>query len=326
VDRLRAIEIFIRAADLGSFYKTGITLGVTPQAISKAIRQLETELGVTLFHRTKRNSSLTEEGRSFLERVRPGAAAVASAWEHAQRSTAQDTGLIRITAPIGVGRLLVVPMIKAFRATYMNVEFDLMSDDRHTDIVSEGIDLGFRCGLPPSGQLVVHELMRLQLIACASPSYLADRGVPRSREDLVNHVCIGSRRPNTGRVIPWELGVKGGIDFQPVHAAFSSTDVGTELEAVLQGIGVGMLDGILCIPYLRNGQLVPVLCDLVSERYGVYLYHAHRPDTPQRVRRFVEHASTFFHECGGSFRIPPKELSALHREFLRRSPVVPAMK
>lgn len=112
--------------------------------------------------------------------------------------------------------------------------------------------------------------MRLQLIACASPNYLDQHGVPVTRMDLVNHACIGSRRPNTGRVIPWEFNVDGIAEYEPVHVSFCTNDVGTELQAALAGMGIGMIDGIIAAPHLRNGELVPLFCSSISERCAIF--------------------------------------------------------
>ncbi|AZE99954.1 MULTISPECIES: LysR family transcriptional regulator [Pseudomonas] len=317
MDRLRAIEIFIKSADLGSFYKAAAVLGITPQAVSKAVRQLEAELGLPLFRRSRRSSSLTEEGRTFLERTRGGVAALASAWEQTRQATASDQGLIRLTAPLSLCKNLMLPLIKSFQQAHPDVEFDLVAEDRYTDIVSAGIDVGFRSGFSPEGQLVVRELMRLQLIACASPDYLDQHGVPATRMDLVNHECIGSRRPNTGRVIPWEFNVDGIAEYEPVHVSFCTNDVGTELQAALAGMGIGMIDGIIAAPYLRSGELVPLFCSSISERYAIFLYHAHQPDMPRRVQRFIEHAAQYIKQQADSFRFDEKQLSALHLGYVK---------
>ncbi|MGH8464870.1 MAG: LysR family transcriptional regulator [Pseudomonas sp.] len=318
MDRLRAIEIFIRASDAGSFYRAAELLSLTPQAVSKAIRQLEIELGLSLFHRDRRKSTLTEEGRAFLQRVRPGVEAVGHAWERARDSTTELAGLIRVTAPLGVGRRLIVPLMTSFLARHPHVELDLVAEDRHTDMVIAGIDVGFRCGVAPHGHFTVRELMRSQLIVCASPAYLQRRGVPATRSDLSNHACIGSRRPNTGRVTPWEFGVCGVVEHEPVSASFCTNDVGTEVEAALDGMGIAQVDGIIAARHLRSGRLVPLLCDQVSERFGVYLYHAPRPDMTGRVQGFIDHAVTHFSNNSERFRVEPDELATLHQAFLAR--------
>lgn len=315
MDRLRGIETFIRAADLGSFYQAASVLGLTPQAVSKTIRQLESELGIVLFHRTRRQSSLTEEGRRFLARVRSGVATVTAAWEHAKHDTADLSGLIRVTAPIGVGRTLILPLLQSFQALHPDIEFDLVAEDRYTNIVTAGIDVGFRCGLEPDGQLVVQELMRMQFIACASPSYLRTHGIPQTRADLAHHFCIGSRRPNTGRVIPWEFATDEGIEFEPVHTKFCTNDVSTELEAVLGGMGIGMIDSIIGASHIRAGRLIPLLCEHVSERLGVYLYHAHQLDMPRRVQSFINHAVEHFREHSEQFRMGQEQREKFRKAF-----------
>lgn len=319
MDRLRTIETFIKVADLGSFYKAAIVQGVTPQAVSKAIRQLESELGIRLFHRSKRSTSLTEDGAHFLQEVRGGVAAVAAAWDHVQQSTAADTGLVRLTAPVSVSRRVLIPLIRAFRAEHPGIEFDILAEDRYTDIVAAGIDVGFRCGFAPDGQWVVRELFRIQMIPCASPEYLMRHGMPATRAMLADHACTAARHANTGRVTPWEFQDGDEVVFENIRPAFCTNDAETELEAVLAGMGVGLIDSIIAAPYLRGGKLVPLLCDSASERYGVFLYHAPRLDMPRRVRQFIDFALATL-RGSREYRLEAGEMQGMREGFSSRGP------
>jgi DNA-binding transcriptional LysR family regulator len=320
MDRLRTIETFIKVADLGSFYKAAIIQGVTPQAVSKAIRQLESELGIRLFHRSKRSTSLTEDGAHFLQEVRSGVAAVSAAWDHVQQATAADTGLVRLTAPVSASRRILIPLIQAFRAEHPGIEFDILAEDRYTDIVAAGIDVGFRCGFAPEGQWVVRELFRIQMIPCASPDYLMRHGVPDTRAMLANHACTAARHANTGRITPWEFQDGDDVVFENIRPAFCSNDAETELEAVLAGMGVGLIDSIIASPHLRSGRLVPVLCDSASERYGVFLYHAPRLDMPRRVRQFIDFSLAAL-RSSKEYRVEGEEMGGLLEGFAARMAV-----
>ncbi|MGB7990004.1 MAG: LysR family transcriptional regulator [Candidatus Methylophosphatis roskildensis] len=317
MDELRAISTFVRAAELGSFNQVAIAQGMTPQAVSKAVRQLERHLGVRLFHRTTRRSSLTEDGRRFLEAVKPSLEGMLDALSRIRRTAQDDEGLIRVTAPRPIGRRVLLPLIEEFRQSYPKVEIELLLDERITDIVAERIDIGFRGGAAPEGQLIVRHLFALQLIPCAAPAYLARHGCPATLDDLARHHCTGFRMPSTGRLMPWEFTRGAEIVYRDIPAVFCTNDPQAELEAVIAGFGVGQLDGASAAEPIRAGRLVPLLCEHVSERMGIHIYYPQRADMPKRVRSFIDFAvgrllnTTRFH-------LSIEELETHRRAFLAR--------
>ncbi|MFF7709807.1 LysR substrate-binding domain-containing protein [Pseudomonas sp. NPDC007930] len=316
MDRLRSLQTFVTAADLGSFNHTARLLGVTPQAVSKAVRELERDLGVRLFHRSTRTSTLTEEGARFLEQLRGGLDTVTAAWAQAQasQSSAGEAGLIRIACGSTVARRVLVPLIAEFRSLNPGADFDLVVEDRFTHFVAAGIDVGFRSGFAPDAQVIARELMRMQLVPCASPAYLDAHGMPRTLADLARHTCTGFRLPNTGRLEPWEFKVDGEMVFQNVVAPFCTNDPETELQLLLQGLGIGLIDLVTAGPELRAGRLVPVLCSTVSERFGVFMYYAQRTQMPRRVRNFIDFVAGK-PGLADSFRFSPGELQALQDQY-----------
>lgn len=316
MDRLGAMETFARVAELGSFNRAATQQGTTPQAVSKAIRQLEKELGLRLFHRTTRRSTLTDEGKAFLARLRPGLESIQEAWSDAHESTREQDGLIRIAAPPLVGRKILVELVARYRAQNPGVEFELLLEDRYTDLVANGIHLGFRAGHPPDRQLVVRELFRIQMIVCAAPAYLRQHGIPARIEDLDSHACTGSRQPNSGRIEPWEFLEDGELRLRSVRAPFHTNDFEAETLAVAAGLGIGQLDSINTAALLREQRLVPLLCQHVSERYGVYLYYPPRNGQPLRVRRFIDYVLGAV-RGGDAFRFRAGELEALQQRFRR---------
>ncbi len=316
MDRLGAMETFVRVAELGSFNRAATQQGITPQAVSKAIRQLERELGLRLFHRTTRRSTLTDEGKAFLARLRPGLESIHEAWSEAHEFTREQGGLIRIAAPPLVGKKILVDLIARYRAEHPAVEFELLLEDRYTDLVAAGIHLGFRAGHPPERQLVVRELFRLQLIVCAAPDYLRRHGIPQRIEDLEQHACTGSRAPNSGRIEPWEFMEDGELRLRSVRAPFHTNDFEAETLAVTAGIGIGQIDSINTAALLREQRLVPLLCEHVSERHGVYLYYPPRAGQPLRVRRFIDYVLGAM-RGGEAFRFRTGELEALQQRFRR---------
>lgn len=312
MDRLRVIATFVRAAELGSFQQAAVAQGITPQAVSKAVRQLEHELGVRLFHRTTRKSSLTDDGRRFFEAVKPALDDVLGAWSRARRSAQDEEGLVRITAPGSVGRRVLVPLLVEFRRLYPKVQVDMLLDEHFTDIVAERIDVGLRCGSAPDAQLVVRTLFPIQVITCAAPSYLAEHGRPATLDDLARHACTGYRQPNTGRLLPWEFLIDGELVLRDVPLAICTNDAEAEMVAVVAGFGIGQIDSISAAPLLRAGRLVPLFAATASQRHAAYLYYPQRADMPRRVRRFIDFLIERLQGCR-DYGFTRDELEALAR-------------
>jgi DNA-binding transcriptional LysR family regulator len=290
MDELRAISTFIRAAELGSFNRAATAQGTTPQAVSKTVRQLEQHLGVRLFHRTTRKSSLTEDGQLLLESVRASMEGFSSALNRVKNAAREDAGLIRISAGGAVGRKVLMPLVAEFSRRHPGVTFDLVLEDGSTDTVGERIDLGFKAGNAPTAQVVSRRLFPIQLVVCATPAYLAQHGAPETIDSLAGHSCIGYRQPGTGRPVPWEFNVNGETQYRSMHYVVCCSDPEAEMQAVLNGIGIGQIDSINATAPLQSGELVPLLPHTTSDRMGLYLYYAQRADMPSRVRRFIDFA------------------------------------
>ncbi|MGO4329915.1 MULTISPECIES: LysR family transcriptional regulator [unclassified Cupriavidus] len=288
MDKARALTLFLGVVRAKSFNQAAVEAGVTPQAVSKAIRTLEEELGVRLFHRTTRKMSLSTEGARLFELAEPGMRQLDEALGQVRSSKSEDDGMIRLTAPPSIGARVLVPLIRAFREQYPGITFDIVLSDLFTDLVESRIDIGFRAGTSPGQNLVARRLCDLPLLICAAPAYLEKHGEPGSLEDLANHQCTGFRRPVTGRMVPWELQVDGNLVYQEFPAVATFNDVETEVEAVRAGIGIGQLSAYMVHEDLGTGRLVPVLSRFSSNNVGLYMYYPHRSHIPVRVRRFID--------------------------------------
>lgn len=313
MDELRAITTFVRAAESGSFNKAALAQGTTPQAVSKAVRQLEQHLGVRLFHRTTRKNSLTQEGERLFHDVRASLEDMTAALQRARSALREDEGLIRISAGGSAGRKVLMPLLVDFSDRHPGIEFDVLLEDRATDLVAERIDVGFRAGNAPTAQVVARRLFSIQQIVCASPAYLAANGVPRRLAHLQQHRCTGYRQPGTGRPVPWEFDVKGEIVFQPMAPVLCCSDPDAEMQAVIAGLGLGQVDSINAAAPLRAGLLVPLLTAHVSDRMGFYVYYAQRKNLAGRVRKFIDFAVERLKDSA-EFHLSAAELKAAARQ------------
>ena len=323
INELRAISNFVKAAELGSLRQAAATQGITPQASSQLLVQLEAHLGVRLFHRTTRSLSLTEEGRQFLASAQPGLVTLQHAVQGARRGREEMAGPLRIVAPRSILLEVVWPVIDAFCRRYPLVEPDVQLDDRIGNWVEDRVDVGFRSGNPPEGGVVARRLLTLQLIVCAAPSYIAQHGAPTSIDELAQHRCSGFRHPATGKPMPWEFQVGNDIVSRAIPGAFCTNDIEVEARAVLGGHAIGQLVGVTAAPLVRSGQLVPLLTQHVAEHLGLFVYYGSRTALPARVRAFIDLAVDMVAD-NPAFGLTAQELMVPASKPRRRKPTAVA--
>ena len=288
INELRAIATFAKAVELGSLRRAAVAQGVSPQAASQALAQLEEHLGVRLLHRTTRSLALTDEGQRFLESTRPALAALDRALAKARESKDEIAGPLRIVGPRSSFASILMPVIDEFCRLYPQVQPDVQLDDGKTNWVLDRVDVGFRIGASPDEGVIARRLLPVQLMICAAPSYLERHGAPKSLDDLAAHRCSAFRHPATGQVLPWYLTVEGEVVHRHVSPTISTNDTELELQAVLAGQVLGQVANLSAAAHVRSGKLVPLLLQHMSDHIGVHLYYGSRAAQPRRVRAFID--------------------------------------
>ncbi|MGF6970679.1 DNA-binding transcriptional LysR family regulator [Paraburkholderia sp. WC7.3g] len=309
MNEIRAITTFVRAATLGSLRRAAVDQGISPQAASHAVMQLEKELGVRLFHRTTRKLSLTEEGQRLLNSVKPALSILSSALEEARRSKGEVSGVLHVSAPRALGLPVLWPYFEEFQQLYPNVQLEVQFDDHFTDLVTERSDVGFRGGPTPSGGSIARRLVPIQLIVCASPEYIERNGAPRTIEELAQHRCTGYRRANTGKLAQWQFRIGEEIIYRDVPPVICVNDTDMETQAVLSGLGIGQLGSFNATVHIRSGRLIPLLTQHVSEYGTIYIYYGHRTEQPQRMKTFIDFMIERMAD-NRNFFLDPSELGA----------------
>jgi DNA-binding transcriptional LysR family regulator len=309
INELRAIDTFTKAVELGSLRRAAEAQGVSPQAASQALAQLEQHLGVRLLHRTTRNIALTDEGREFLESTRPALALLERAVLRVRTAKDEIAGSLRIVAPKSSFMPVIWPLVDAFCTAHPDVQPDIHLDDHIGNWVQDRADVGFRVGSPPEEGLIARQLFPLQLMPCASPAYLAKHGMPKSIDDLASHRCSMFRHPGTGRVLPWYFKVDDEIVSRDFLPALSTNDTELEAEAVLSGHVIGLLSALSAAAHIRSGRLVPLLTEHTTDHMSVHVYYGNRTAQPSRVRAFIDLAVEQL--LGNSiYVLDPEELAA----------------
>ncbi|MES1980205.1 MAG: LysR family transcriptional regulator [Pseudomonadota bacterium] len=288
INELRSIATFARTAELGSLRRAAAAQGMTPQAASQALAQLEQHLGVRLFHRTTRSMSLTDEGRQFLEASLPALTGMQHALAMTRRAKDGVAGPLRIVGPRSTFVPVLWPLLDEFCSLYPDVQPDVELDDRIGNWVEDRVDVGFRIGRSAAEGVIARRLFPLQLIICASPAYLRRCGAPDNLQELTAHRCSVFRSPGTGKVGAWRVKVEGDVVEQHVVPALCVNDEAMETEAVLAGHTLGLLTGIAAAGHIRAGRLIPLLTDYMADLSSVFVYYGSRPAQPARVRAFID--------------------------------------
>ncbi|KPC54233.1 LysR family transcriptional regulator [Amantichitinum ursilacus] len=309
INEMRAIATFAKAVELGSLRKAAAAQGMTPQAASQALAQLEQHLGVRLLHRTTRQIALTDEGQQFLEAAEPALAALDRALERVRAAKGDIAGPLRIVGPRANFAPVLWPVIDEFCRRHPDVQPDVQLDDTIGNWVEDRVDVGFRIGGPPAEGLIARRLFALQFMICAAPEYIARHGAPQTLEELPMHRCNAFRHPGTGQLMPWFLRVGTEIVQRPFTPTMSTNDGEVELHAVLSGQVLGQLCGYAVAEHIRAGRLVTVLGQHMTDHMGVYVYYGSRAAQPARVRAFID---LVIERLGpdSDFMLSPKELAA----------------
>jgi DNA-binding transcriptional LysR family regulator len=288
IKEFRSIAMFAKAVELGSIRQAALAQGVSPQAATQAIAQLEKHLGVRLLHRTTRSLALTEEGQQFLENTQPALAALDRAIAIVQEGKDEIAGPLRIVGPKSSFASILMPLLEEFCGLYPDIQPDVQLDDGIGNWVLDRVDVGFRIGASPQEGVIGRRLFPIQLIVCASPTYLERHGIPTTLEELTRHRCSVFRHPATGKVDPWHLAMNGEVEHRYLSPALSTNDTELEIQAVLSGQVIGQLANFSAASHIREGSLVPVLTQFMSDHIALHVYYGSRAAQPKRVRAFLD--------------------------------------
>src|SRR6516162_2483272 len=286
---LDGVEAFLSAAEHRNFRRAAAELGVTPSAISQAIRALEARVGAALFIRTTRSVGLTEAGERFLSRAKPAFEELVAASEAARDLGQRPAGLLRLSVPPAVVPLILEPVIASFCQDYPDIELEIAAGGELIDLASGGFDAGIRLG-----QFIARDMVAVRLtppfkvLVVASSDYLDGRTRPERIDDLRGHACLRVRRSN-GSIAPWPFmdGNKPveAIVFGPLIAHDYSTLIG----AAIQGLGLAQVPGPLAAAPIADGRLQARLTRFSVTAPGAFLYHPGKRQVLPKLRAFIEH-------------------------------------
>lgn len=284
------LKAFVAVVERSSFARAADHLGLSPSALSQVIRQLEARLGVRLLNRTTRSVSPTEPGRRLHERIAPMLRDMDDAVAQAVGANARAAGTLRINTLSMAAKKVIAPRLGRFAQAHPEVVLDIVIDDGLSDIAGEGFDAGIRVGGRLQKDMVAVRLTPdIELLAVASPDYLARFGEPGTPADLSQHACINWRFPGSGKLAGWEFRKKGKAVEYFGEGTVISNHQDIIVPAALQGLGILYAyndDGIA--EALEDGRLKRVLADWSPTVPGLFLYYSSRRYLLPALRAFID--------------------------------------
>jgi DNA-binding transcriptional LysR family regulator len=289
---LDGVEAFLSVAQHRSFSRAAAELGVTPSAISQAVRALEARVGAPLFTRTTRSVGLTEAGERFRSRAKPAFEELVAASEVARDLGQRPAGLLRLAVPRAVVPILLQPLIASFCQAYPEVEVEVATNEQLVDLAAEGFDAGIRLGQFIAADMVAVRLTQpFRLIVVGSPAYLAGRDRPERPDDLRGHACLRLRRSN-GSLALWSLDDNGRSVEIAVSGPLIANDFPTMLGAAVDGLGLAQVPEPIAAGLVEAGKLVHVLQRFAPIAPGMFLYYPDRHQMMPKLRAFIDHVKS----------------------------------
>lgn len=288
--QLGSIELFCKAAELGSFSAAAQQLGLTPASVSRAIRRMETRLGVRLFARTTRSVQLTPEGALYWQECRQALTQIAEAERTLSGSQQVPRGTLRISTGSLYGNYRLLPQLTAFSNAYPQLAVELSLSNHVADLVEEGLDLAIRVGSPQVSGLIARPLEHASLGVFATPAYLARYGQAQTPAELAAHRCLLFVQPSSGRPAPWLFHDLHGqaISYTPPGPMLLRDDPQACISWGLAGGGVFQSYHFIVADALARGELVEILQPYAGRSRTFWLLYPQQRQLSARVRAFID--------------------------------------
>ena len=291
MNKLRAINLFIRSADIGSFAGVAEELNATPSMISKEISKLEEDIGARLFHRSTRSLQLTSVGRGYLARCREIIAQMEDADAFVSQEQNNLSGKLKINAPMALGLTDLGKAFSDFMRVYPQVTLDIHLGDESLDLVEHGFDLGFRASSRTfDSNYVGKPLKSFSYRVCASTEYLQSHPSITSAKDLMDHNCFIYSYFKGGNDWPINEGVTVNGNLRVNSTVFMK-------DAIEAGLGIGFLPSFVADDSLSSGKLVEILKATEKPTLTLYALYPNRKYVPPILSRCIEFLGDWFNNA-----------------------------
>ena len=287
MDRLQAMHLFVRVAELSSFSAVAQQMGLARSAVTRQIAALEQHLGIKLMVRSTRRLMLTSAGSAYLEKCR----VILNLVEAAETGVAEERqtprGMIRISLPLTYGLMRVAPILLDFARRYPEVQLDMDYTDRRVNLIEEAIDLSVRITSRLGATEIARRIGSSQLQTVASPAYLAEHGTPLHPSELLHHECL-SYTTTADSKQTWSFEVDGVLTAYPIRARIHSNNGEALNDAVERGLGIALQPDFIIERSLQLGKVVTILNEFPLPELGIYAMLPSNRQVPHRVRVLMD--------------------------------------
>ncbi len=290
MNKLRAIKLFIRLSDIGSFAGVADEVNSTSSMVSKEISKLEDEIGARLFHRSTRSLKLTSVGRGYLARCRDIISQLDDADAYVQQEQNNLRGTLRVNTPMALGLIDLGKVFADFMRTYPQVELDIHLGDESLDLIEHGFDLGFRASSQPfDSNYIGKPLKSFSYHVCASKNYLESHSKISTPKDLSKHNCFVYSYFKGGNEWPINEGIKVTGNLKVNSTIFMR-------DAIEGGLGIGFLPSFVAEEGLRNGSLIEVLKETQKPTLTLYSLYPNRKYVPPILAKCIDFLCDWFNK------------------------------
>ena len=291
MDRIVAMQTFVRVAEAGSFTAVAGQLALARSAVTRQIAALEEHLGVKLIARSTRRLSLTAEGAAYLSHCRDILDRIESAEDELAGRRGAASGMIRASVPMSFGILHLMPLLAEFMARHPAVRMELDYSDRRVDLIEEGFDLALRIAAQLPETQVARKISVCRSVVAAAPAYIERHGQPRHPDELSRHQCLCY---SLAMRASWPFLIDGEARAVAVSGSLCANNGEALQDAAIRGQGIVYLPTFIAARALRDGRLKPILGEFPLPEYHIYAAFPGNRFVPQRVRAFADFLARAF--------------------------------
>jgi LysR family transcriptional regulator, regulator for bpeEF and oprC len=292
MDRLNAMQAYVRVVEAGTFTKAADSLGLPKATVTRLVQTLEAHLRTQLLNRTTRRVTVTPDGAAYYERAQRLLSEIDELEGSLSQARVLPRGRLRVDVPGVLGREILIPALGDFQARYPDIQIEMGVSDRPVDLIGDNVDCVIRGGEITDQSLVARRIGMFEFLCCATPEYLRRHGRPEHPRELEQapHRLVGYFSARTGRLTPLSFHRDGEVVEVSGQPALAVNDVSAYITAGLAHLGVVRLTRFLAQPLIESGQVVEVLPDWRFEPLPIYVVYPPNRHLSSKVRVFVDWA------------------------------------
>ncbi len=289
MDTLDGLKTVVAVVETSSFTAASERLGISKALVSKYVGEVESKLGIRLFNRTTRQLALTDAGRRYYQQSVTLLEQYTALVDNVTGEQTKPRGLLRISAPVTFGEMILSPLLPKFLALYPDLQVELVLTNSAVDMLEEAIDVRLRIGGVDDSNMIARHLKTFPLVLCASQTYIQQHGLPKTPLDIIEHQCIIDSNFRIGKQWPF-ISPKGQAVTVDVKSAISVNSPQAVREVAIADGGIAMCPEFIVEDAIIEGKLTSILPEYTTLEFGLYAIYPHRKYVAKKVRCFIDYA------------------------------------